>query len=491
MAEKIKLGPRYWRLWSSSVISNLGDGVGAIAYPWLASAVTRNALLIALVAVVQRLPWLIFTLPAGVITDRVDRRQLIVSMDVLRAIFTAILALAILSQQSSLPAPEDLIGEIDISTNWLVYGILLAAAFLMGFAEVLRDNAAQTILPAIVETDHLEKANGNLWGAEMVMNSFVGPPVGSVLLAVAFAFPFFVDAGSFALAAGLVFLIPGEFKAKRSQGEAPSGKVSWRAEIKEGFMWLWGHPVLRPLAIVLGLLNGLGMVTFATFVFFVQENLDLETGLFTGVIGSVGESLGFESTGAVIFALLMTAGAVGGVVGSVAASRIAKALGTGTSLYVTMLAGIVTSAVIGVATRWWVVYIVFMFFMVSAILWNVITVSLRQTIIPDDLLGRVNSVYRFFGWGMMPIGSLIGGLIVTGGEAFISRSMALRLPYFVVAGAYVLLLAYAAPRLTTEKIEAARAEGIASKQGLGDEAMFEAGIPGAPPPYDDGKHPDQ
>ena len=148
MAEKIKLGPRYWRLWGASVISNLGDGVGVIAYPWLASAVTRNALLIALVAVVQRLPWLVFTLPAGVITDRVDRRKIMVAMDVLRAIFTGMLAFAILVEQSSLPAPEDLIGEIAIGTNWLVYGVLLAAALAMGFAEVLRDNAAQTILPA-------------------------------------------------------------------------------------------------------------------------------------------------------------------------------------------------------------------------------------------------------------------------------------------------------------------------------------------------------
>jgi MFS family permease len=250
-------------------------------------------------------------------------------------------------------------------------------------------------------------------------------------------------------------------------------------------MWLWGHPVLRPLAIVLGLLNGLGMVTFATFVFFVQENLDLETGLLTGVIGSLGDSLGFESTGAVLFAVLMTAGALGGVVGGFAASRVAKALGSGTSLYVTMLAGIVTSAIIGVATRWWVVYVLFAVLVMTAILWNVITVSLRQTIIPDELLGRVNSVYRFFGWGMMPIGSLIGGLIVVLGEGVMSRSMALRLPYFVVAVAYVLLLMYAAPRLTTQKIEAARSEGLVAKEAAGDQAMFEAGIGGTPPPGDE------
>jgi len=263
-----------------------------------------------------------------------------------------------------------------------------------------------------------------------------------------------------------VFLIPGDFKAKRTgEAAAPTEKVSWRAEISEGFLWLWRHPVLRPLAVVLGLLNGLGQVTFATFVFFAQENLDLETGLFTGVLADIGDTFGFESVGAAVFAILMTAAAIGAIVGSVTASRIAKSIGSGTSLYVTMVAGILTSLLVGVAVRWWVVYIGFFFFMWSAVLWNVITVSLRQTIIPDDLLGRVNSVYRFFGWGMMPIGALLGGLIVAVGEGFVSRSMALRLPYFFVVISFIALLAYAAPRLTTEKIEAAREEGIAAKAG--------------------------
>ena len=90
-------------------------------------------------------------------------------------------------------------------------------------------------------------------------------------------------------------------------------------------------------------------------------------------------------------------------------------------------------------------------------LWNVITVSLRQTIIPDHLLGRVNSVYRFFAWGMMPIGSLIGGAVVAGVDAGGSREVALRAPFFVAAAMNLLLAAYAIPKLTTAKIKAARA----------------------------------
>ncbi|MBT8197559.1 MAG: MFS transporter [Acidimicrobiia bacterium] len=462
LSPKRRLGARYWRLWTASVISNLGDGIAAIAYPWLASAVTRNGFLIALIAVAQRLPWLVFTLPAGVITDRVDRRKLIASMDVVRFALTLVVALVVLVNESGLPSSADLAAGVDIETDLFVYLVLVGAALLFGFAEVLRDNAAQTILPALVEPEDLEKANGNLWGAEMVANSFVGPPLGSFLLGITFALPFFVDAGTFAVAAALVFLITGQFRAQPVEEQSKS--IDWTGDIKEGFMWLWRHPVLRPLAIVLGFLNALGMMIFSTFILFAQEELDLETGLFTGVFGSIGEWFGFESVGALIFAILLSGGAIGGIIGSVVASRVSRRLGSGPSLYVTILTGAATAIVIGFSSRWWMAFLMFAIGTSAAVLWNVITVSLRQTIIPDHLLGRVNSVYRFFGWGMMPIGSALGGLVMVVGESIVDRPFGLRLPYFVVAGAQLLLFLYAAPRLTTEKMEAARAEGLTARQ---------------------------
>jgi MFS family permease len=220
---------------------------------------------------------------------------------------------------------------------------------------------------------------------------------------------------------------------------------------------------LRPLAIELGFLNALGMMIFSTFILFAQEELDLETGLFTGVFGSIGEWFGFESVGALIFAILLSGGAIGGIIGSVVASRVSRRLGSGPSLYVTIVTGAATAIVIGLSSRWWMAFLMFAIGTSAAVLWNVITVSLRQTIIPDHLLGRVNSVYRFFGWGMMPIGSALGGLVMIIGESIVDRPFGLRLPYFVVAGAQVLLFLYAAPRLTTEKMEAARAEGLATR----------------------------
>lgn len=470
--EKVRLGADYWKLWTASVISNLGDGVAQIAYPWLASAVTRNGLLIALIAVAQRLPWLVFTLPAGVITDRVDRRKIMIGMDAIRTAITVVVAFLVLSRKGALPTPDAIAGGLEIATEPVMYTVLLLAALLLGFAEVLRDNSAQTILPSIVKPEALEKANGQMWGVEMVANSFVGPPLGSLLLGIGFALPFFVDAGTFAVAAGLVFLISGSFRS-HAKGEL-SKKVDWVGEIKEGWSWLWAHPLLRPMAIILGLMNGMMAVTMATFVLFAQEVL--EVGAFT-------------------FAILGTGGAIGGLLATFFASKVSQRLGSGPSLYATMVAGGVTSLITGLASHWSIAWAMFTVGTFTAVLWNVITVSLRQTIIPDRLLGRVNSVYRFFAWGMIPIGAAIGGLLVVGAEGQLSREMALRTPWFVVAVAWLLLFAYAAPKLTTEKIETARTEGIAAKRASGElpdddgeiasEAISEAGIAGAPPPIEE------
>ena len=461
--------------------------MAVVAYPWLASAVTRNALLISLIAVAQRLPWLFFTLPAGVITDRVDRRKLMVSMDVFRTLITLVVAATVVGAASRLPDSGDVAAGLVEGTDFLVYGVLLAASLLFGMAEVLRDNAAQTFLPAIVKPENLERANGNLWGAETVANQFLGPPIGSLLLGIGFAIPFFIDAGTFAVAAALIFVITGDFKTRNKTQAQSSGKVDWKGEIKEGFMWLWKHPVLRPMAIILGLLNGLAMMTFATFILFAQENLDLQTGLFTGVLQPVADFFGADSVAAFIFALLMMAGAIGGIAGSVLSSKISKRLGSGTSLYVSIAVWIATTVVIGLASRWWVAAVMFIINSVFILVWNVITVSFRQQIIPDSLLGRVNSVYRFFGWGMMPLGSLIGGIVVAVGETFLDRADALRLPFLVAGAVYVFVFLYALPRLSTEKLEAARAEVTGSREPAeidaedARDALSETGTVGLPP----------
>lgn len=432
------LGANYAKLFAANTISNLGDGIGMIAYPWLASAITRNPILIAAVVVAQRLPWLLFSLPAGVITDRRDRRSLMVGANVIRAVLTMVIAVVVLGRQGVLPGPDEVESVAADQDLWL-YGILLVATLFLGMAEVLHDNAAQTFLPAIVEPDGLEKANGRLWGAEQVANTFVGPPFGALLLAIAFSVPFFVDAATFAVAAFLVLLIPAASR-RSSPAEAPEPQTeasrSWTAEVREGFGWLWRHELLRPLAIILGLLNMFGALSWSIMVLYAQEVLE---------------------TSATEFALLGTGGALGGVVGGWTAPWVSRKIGAGPSLMLTLVGGAVTTAVIGLTSTWPVVWLMSLIFIAVATLWNVITVSLRQTIIPDHLLGRVNSVYRFFAWGGIPLGALVGGIIVAVSERFGSRELALRMPWFFGAAGPLTLIPFALRKLTTERIETARA----------------------------------
>ncbi len=427
-----KLGKSYWKLWTSSAVSNLGDGISGVAYPWIASAVTRSPILITLVGLASRLPWLIFTLHAGVITDRFDRRKLIVAMDIFRGSLTLVVGIIIWQSSDSLPLLNELTTITELATNWPLFFALIISAFLFGLAEVLRDNSAQTLMPSVVSAENLEKANGRMWSAESLANSFIGPPLGSLIIGVAIFLPFFFDAASFFLSVALIASISGSFKPTTALVRE---KLNFRAEIKAGFGWLWAHPLLRPMAIILGFLNGVGAMVTASFILFAQEILH---------------------TTVFIFALLGTAGAFGGIVGGLLAPKISKRLGSGVSLALVLALGPVGFLIIGSTSSWQVVWVVTFVETLIAILWNTITVSLRQSIIPSNLLGRVNSVYRFFAWGSIPIGILLGGTLVTVGQQLVSRDTALRLPYLLGAILGVIIFIVSAPKLTTAKIEQAR-----------------------------------
>ena len=429
-AARGSLGSSYRKLFAATTLSNIGDGMSMIAYPWLASAITRNPILIACVAVAQRLPWLVFTLPAGVITDRVDRKRAMVTMDLLRFVLTAFVAIAVLGQQGSLPSPEQ-IGNITTTRTGL-YLLLLSATLLLGMAEVLHDNCGQTFMPSIVDSEHLERANGRLWSAEGIANTFIGPPLGSLLLVVGFALPFFVDAASFFVAAALLASIPGSFRAKRPDDhvEAP-----WRQELAEGFRWLWRHPLLRSMAIILGLMNMASMVSGSVIVLFAQDVLEI---------------------GPVKFTIMGFGWAFGGAIGGYIAPWMSRRFGSGTCLSMTLGSASVVALLVGLSSWWPVVMVLYGFGVLLGSTWNVITVSLRQSIIPSHLLGRVNSVYRFFAWGMMPVGAAVGGLTVWIVDRSASHEIALRSVFFVDAGVHAILFVFGSRLLTTKRLEAAR-----------------------------------
>lgn len=389
----------YRWLVSASAVSNLGDGVSALAFPWLASLITRDPLLISLTAVAARLPWFLFTLPAGVWTDRIDRRSLMVRADLFRMVVTLGVVVMVLAAPPPVGSPA------------MAIAALCAVAFLLGSAEVLRDNAAQTVLPAVVAREDLESANGQMWSIETIAGHFIGPPLAGVLIALALPVPFGFDALTFALAAALVWLMVVPVRV------APARR-SFRVELVEGLRWIWAHVLIWRLAIMLGVINACFMASVTMLVLFSQDVLGL---------GSVG------------YGLLLTAGAFGGVTGGIVAPRLARWLGGTVSLRIALAAMAVSLALTGAATAPWFVALALFTESAAGMLWNVVTVSLRQRTIPDDLLGRVNSVYRFFGWGMMPLGALAGGILVTWLEPGSGREAALRAPYFVGAAIIAIL----------------------------------------------------
>jgi len=426
----------FLKLLIASAASNLGDGLALIAYPWLASSITRDPFLIALVPLFAKVPWLLFSLPAGVIIDRFDRRKLILISDFVRVALTCVVLFLVLSA-TGLVEPEVLAsGAVpEPQGKWVLLGILYVAAFVLGMIEVLRDNAAQTILPSVVGKQGLESANSKLATIELLMNSLCGPPLAGFLIAISLAFAFAVNAGSLLLAALLVLLITGNYLPQAVAGSAE--KAHWFADLKGGVKWLWQHTLLRDLAIALGLLNGAYMMSLATQVLFAQEILDL------------------SPTG---FGLLLTGAAFGGVLGGAMTPYLHKHFRSGTLMVVSVILFATETFVFGLTSNAYVAWGSLFIGSFAAVTWNVITVSLRQRIIPDQLLGRVNSVYRFFSWGMMPFGTLLGGALVSLVQLAAVREVALRSPYIVAGLTMVGVLLVSMFRLTNAKIDAARTE---------------------------------
>ncbi len=398
----------FQRFVAASGLTNLADGVATVAWGWVASLLTRDPLLISFVPIALRLPWFLFALPAGIVTDRMDRRHLILRMDAVRAVAFAAAATALWRALPLAPAPDR-----GVSSPFL-FGVVMAAAFIVGIAEVFRDNAAQTMLPAIVSHSDLERANGRLWSVEMVGNALLGPALGAFLIAAAVPLPFGANALAYALAILLVASVAGRF-----QPETTSER-NWKRELSEGWRFLRAAPLLRMLAVITGLWNLLFQMTTVALLLHAQENLGL---------------------GARGYGLVLAGGAVGGVLAGFTAEGFVRRFGQGAVARWSLFASAPAFLGMALAPGGWSLALVLATFEYSGILWNTVSVSYRQRSIPDHLLGRVNSLYRLLAWGMMPVGLALSGLIVRSAETVMPRPLALSMPFFVAtAGAIALVV---------------------------------------------------
>jgi predicted MFS family arabinose efflux permease len=281
--------------------------------------------------------------------------------------------------------------------------VLGVAGLLLGCAEVIFSNAAQSVLPALVPPELLPKANGSQQVSLTVGESFLGPPTGSLLFAAAAALPFGLDAASFAGSAALLARLP-RTGLSRTEISENGQRPTIRTQIAEGLRWLARHRLLRVVAVLLGVYNFANQMGQAILVLLATQTLHLGT-----------RGYGF----------LLAATAVGSVVGGLVAPRLTRRLGMLPSL---ITGGVIDAAVfvgVGLAPDAAVAAVMLAGQGFAVTMWNVVTVSLRQRIVPAHLLGRVNSVYRMLGWGLMPAGALVGG--------FVAGAAGLRAPY-IVAG---------------------------------------------------------
>lgn len=364
----VPLGGRFSVLLTESAASNLADGTVKTALPLIAVRWTDSPILVSGIVAVSTLPWLLFALPAGLLVDTLDRRRAMIVANALRAVTLFIVAGLIVSGGQSI---------------WLLY----TAAFVLGCAETVHDTAAQSLLPGVVDRKVLERANGRLSAAEVTTNTFIGPPLGGFLVASAVVLGVVGPAGLWVLAAiAMLGLRVGK----------PSGsgkRQPWLHEITRGIRFVWSNPLLRPMALMVGVCN-----------------LAISAFLATFVVYAVGPSSVLGASDVQYGVLLSVAGA-GSLLGALGAAKIAKAVGRGRLLAATLLGMPLFIGVPSIVDTLPPLVAAFLIGGAAVATWNVVTVSFRQRITPDHLLGRVNSVYRLLTWGTIPLGALLGGTI--------------------------------------------------------------------------------
>ncbi|MDR2620498.1 MAG: MFS transporter [Propionibacteriaceae bacterium] len=397
---------QFWLLLVASGASNLADGVFKVVVPLLAVTLVRDPLLVAGVAVATSLPWLVCSLPVGAFVDRADRRQVMLVANIARSLVAATLAT---------------LGAVGLLNIWALYVCGVA----IGIAEVFYDTSSQSILPQIVAAAQLPKANGHLYAVEMSLNSFVGPPLGGLLMGLGVLLSLGAPTALWVLAVGGLLCIRGGFRVERET--APKRLIS---EIAEGLRFLARHRVLRTLAVLTGVGNMANSAAYAVFVLFAV---------------GVGSPLGLTDSQ---YGLLLGTSAVGSLIGAVFAAPIIERVGRSRSLGVAVLlwAGVVGIPVF--TTNVWIIGAVYVIGGCGISVWNVIVVSLRQTIVPPVLLGRLNSAYRLLAWGTIPVGSAIGGVL--------AKLVGLR-PLFAIMAVVVLLPLLLLPEITESRLRAAEA----------------------------------
>ena len=362
-----RLGRPFRWLLASSWVSNLGDGIGLAAGPLLVASETRDPFLVALAVVLQRVPWLLFGLLAGVAADRFDRRRIIIVVHVVRAVVLSIIAATIATDR------------VDIT-------VVLVAMFVLGTSETFADTTASTLLPMVVEKPDLGIGNARIMTGFVTVNQLAGPPIGAAMFAGAEIAPFLAEAVFMLASALLVARVA--LPPHGREPDAPRAHV--RREIAEGWRWLWNNAAVRTLAITIVTFNVTFGAAWSVLVLYAIERLDA---------GEVG------------FGLLTTATALGGVAATGLYGWLSNRVSLGNLMRAGLLIETATHLALALTTTTVVALAIMFVFGAHAFVWGTTSTSIRQRVVPTALQGRVSSVYLIGVQGGLVVGGALGAVI--------------------------------------------------------------------------------
>ena len=369
-ARRVSIGAGFSNLFTANLASSLGDGIARTAAPLLAVQLTKDPLLVSGIAALALLPWLFFAIPAGILIDRIDRRRALAIANTLRAILAA--ALLVLVATGAL-------------TIWWLYAIV----FLFGVGETVYDGAIRAVVPSIVARPQLPRANSMIEGGELVVQNFVAGPFTSLLFALSVLIPLGANAVVYAVAGGLALALP-KVASGRQFTVHDTETTPWHRQFADGFRFIIANRMLRTLWFFSTFIGICFSAATASFVLFLIERTGLP---------------------APLFGVFMLSGAVGGIVGSVLVARAKDRFGGGPVMAFANLVSALALVFIGLVPQLWAALVGFFITSLTVTAWNILVMSLRQSIIPGRLLGRVHGTWRTLLWGAMPIGSLIGGAL--------------------------------------------------------------------------------
>ena len=376
------MGPAFNRMWASSIVSNLSDGILIAAAPLLAITLTDSTILISAIGAMVMLPWLLFAIPIGVLVDRVDRRFILAGANATRSAVVGVLAL--------------LIATDHVTIYWL-----LLASFVIGVCEVAADTTAQSLIPQILDEKNFEKGNSRLQISETVVQGFVGAPLSGFIYAIAISLPFFINSLGLAVAALLALSIPIKYLQDVRTDDVDKEKRKFVADMKFGIRYLFNEKALRRLVVTTASIGVCYSLGTATMVLFIIDELELPKQF---------------------FGIILTIQGLGAIVGATIAPRSSKKFGRGN----VMVFGIVSSSIVlllqGFSPNIYVFVALATFASFAISQWNICLMATYQTVIPNELYGRIHGTRRTLVWGMMPIGSLLGGVLA---------HFSLRLPMYV------------------------------------------------------------